>query len=212
MIVLGAVLEQKQGVRMDEYLRTRIYEPLGLQETLFCPAQDAPGLLERIAPTEVSKRTGLAVHGVVHDPLAASLAGVAGHAGLFSSARDLAVIAQDLLDGARSSESSLVQPATMKLFTRRSATGRALGWELARGSSSSAGQFLSAATFGHTGFTGTSLWIDPEQDLYVVLLTNRLHPSASNKGHIALRRAVHDAAALAITDATPVRRAATANQ
>src|SRR5688572_27084350 len=194
MIVLGAVLERKQGLRMDEYLRTRIYEPLGLMETLFRPAQDAPGLLDRIAPTEVSKRTGLAVHGFVHDPLAASLDGVAGHAGLFSSASDLSVIAQNLLNGFRSSEAALVQPATMKLFTKRSASGRALGWELARGSSSPAGQFLSSATFGHTGFTGTSLWIDPEQDLYVVLLTNRLHPSATNSGHIALRRAVHDAA------------------
>jgi CubicO group peptidase (beta-lactamase class C family) len=206
MIVLGAILERKQGIRMDEYLRTRVYDPLGLEETLFCPAADAPTLLDRIAPTEVSSRTGLAVHGVVHDPLAAALGGVAGHAGLFSSARDLAVIAQNLMDGAKSTGTPLVQPATMKLFTKKAAAGRALGWDLAGGSKSSGGESLSAGTFGHTGFTGTSLWIDPEQDLFVVLLTNRLHPSASNNGHIALRRAVHDAIALSITDRASTRR------
>jgi CubicO group peptidase (beta-lactamase class C family) len=114
------------------------------------------------------------------------------------------VIAQSLLDGARNTTPSVVQPATMKLFTKRAATGRALGWELL---SPSGGQFLSAGTFGHTGFTGTSLWIDPELDIYVVLLTSRLNPSASNNGHIALRRALNDAAALAIMDPVPVRRA-----
>ncbi len=205
MIVLGAILENKQGLRLDEYLRSRVYDPLGLQETLFRPAQDAPTLLDRIAPTEVSTRTGIALQGVVHDPLAADLDGVAGHAGLFSSARDLAVIAQSLMHGAASSPASVVKPATLKLFTKKAATGRALGWELP-GSKSSAGHFFSGASFGHTGFTGTSLWIDPAQDLFVVLLTNRLHPSADNNGHISLRRAVHDAVALAILDPTPARR------
>jgi serine-type D-Ala-D-Ala carboxypeptidase len=210
MIVLGAILEQKQGIRMDEYLRTRVYEPLGLQETLFRPASDAPFLLDRIAPTEVSSRTGLALLGRVHDPLAADLEGVAGHAGLFSSARDLAVIAQSLLDAAHDTDATIVKSATMKQFTKRVAGSRALGWDLASGSSSPAGHFLSSTSFGHTGFTGTSIWIDPELDVFVVLLTNRLNPSAKNNGHIALRRVVHDAAALAITDMATSRR--TANQ
>jgi CubicO group peptidase (beta-lactamase class C family) len=200
MIVLGAVLEQKQGMRLDAYLRTRVYDPLGLRETLFRPAMDAPRLLPRIAPTEVSSRTGKAMHGVAHDPLAGSLDGVAGHAGMFSSARDLAKIAQTLLDGAQNRRTPILKPSTIQQFIRRAAKGRGLGWDLAVGPNTSAGQFASARTFGHTGFTGTSLWIDPERDYYVVLLTNRIHPTADNNGHVALRKAVHDAAALAITD------------
>ncbi|MGH7468217.1 MAG: serine hydrolase domain-containing protein [Longimicrobiales bacterium] len=199
MIVLGAILEQKQGKRLDHYLRERVFARLGLHETLFRPAQDAPRLLARTAPTEVS-RSGRALQGVVHDPLAASLDGVAGHAGLFSSARDMAVIAQSLLDGAKSKPSRIVKTATLKQFTRAGAEGRGLGWDLAATPDAPAGEFLSASTFGHTGFTGTSLWVDPDLDIFVVLLTNRLYPSARNGGHVVLRRAVNDAAALAITD------------
>ncbi|HSL70222.1 MAG TPA: serine hydrolase domain-containing protein [Longimicrobiales bacterium] len=209
MIVLGAILEQKQGRRLDSYLRERVFQPLGLRETLFRPAEDASHLLGRTAPTEVNAYSGVAVHGVVHDPLAAALDGVAGHAGLFSSARDLAVISQKLLDTARSRRSAIVKPATLKLFTRRGRDDRGLGWDLASGDDSPAGQYLSASTFGHTGFTGTSIWIDPELDLFIVLLTNRLHPSASNVGHILLRRQVHDATALAITDRVLARRSET---
>jgi CubicO group peptidase (beta-lactamase class C family) len=200
MIVLGAILEQKQGKRLDTYLRQRVFARLGLHETLFRPAQDAPRLLARTAPTEVSSRTGRALQGVVHDPLAAALDGVAGHAGMFSSARDMAVIAQSLMDGARSKPSRIMKTATLKMFTRRGAEGRGLGWDLASTPDSPAGEFLSASSFGHTGFTGTSIWIDPDLDIFVVLLTNRLYPSASNGGHAYLRRAVNDAAALAITD------------
>ncbi len=209
MIVLGAILEQKQGKRLDQYLRERVYRKLGLHETLFRPAEDAPRLLARTAPTEVSSRTGRAIHGIVHDPLAASLDGVAGHAGLFSSARDLAVIAQKLLDGARDRPSPIVKPATLKLFTRSGAEGRGLGWDLASGPDWPAGEYLSDATFGHTGFTGTSFWVDPKLDLFVVLLTNRLHPSASTGGHTALRRMVNDAAAQAITDRVVTQRVVT---
>jgi CubicO group peptidase (beta-lactamase class C family) len=200
MIVLGAILEQKQGKRLDSYLRERVFQPLGLHETLFRPAQDAPRLLPRIAPTEVSQITGLALQGRVHDPLAASLDGVAGHAGLFSSARDLGVIAQRLLDVAHSKRTRPIKAATLRTFTRRGAEGRGLGWDLASTPDSPAGEYLSAASFGHTGFTGTSIWIDPELDLFIVLLTNRVHPSADSNGHSALRRAVNNAAAQAITD------------
>ncbi len=207
MIVLGAILEQKQGMRLDSYLRARVFEPLGLHETLFRPAQDAPQLLERIAPTEMNDATGRPLQGVVHDPLASALDGVAGNAGLFSSARDMAVIAQGLLDGAHSQGTPIAKSKTIMQFIKRRSHDRGLGWDLATGASSPAGQFVSAATFGHTGFTGTSVWIDPELDMFVVLLTNRLNPSASNTGHVALRRAIHDAAALAITDQSTERRA-----
>jgi CubicO group peptidase (beta-lactamase class C family) len=209
MIVLGAILEQKQGKRLDVYLRERVFDPLGLRETLFRPAQDAPQLLARTAPTEENVWTGRALHGVVHDPLATALDGVAGNAGLFSSARDLAVIAQNLLDGAHRKPTKLVKATTVLQFTKRRTNDRGLGWDLATGAGSPAGEYSSASTFGHTGFTGTSIWIDPELDMFVVLLTNRINPSANNYGHVALRREVQDAAALAITDRPPERRADT---
>jgi CubicO group peptidase (beta-lactamase class C family) len=212
MIVLGAILEQKQGKRLDAYLRERVFDPLGLRETLFRPAQDAPQLLARTAPTEENAWTGRALHGMVHDPLAAALDGVAGNSGLFSSARDLAVIGQNLLDGAHRKPSKLVKATTVLQFTKRRTNDRGLGWDLATGAGSPAGEYSSASTFGHTGFTGTSIWIDPELDMFVVLLTNRINPSASNTGHVVLRREVQDAAALAITDRPPERRADTIGQ
>jgi CubicO group peptidase (beta-lactamase class C family) len=209
MIVLGAILEQKQGRRLDSYLRERVFEPLGLHETLFRPAQDAPKLLSRVAPTEMDYDRGQPLRGIVHDPLAASLDGVAGNAGLFSSARDMAVIAQGLLDGAHREKTWIAKASTILQFTKRRSNDRGLGWDLATGAGSAAGQYASASTFGHTGFTGTSIWIDPELDMFVVLLTNRINPTASNNGHVGLRRAVADAAAFAITDQTLEPRADT---
>lgn len=170
-------------------------------------AADEAMPLERIAPTEIDqeiRRTH--VHGVVHDLNAAALDGVAGHAGLFSSARDLARFSQLLLDEAAGKNGLVLQSAIVREFTGRAGTApRALGWDSPSGRSS-AGRFFSAASFGHTGFTGTSIWIDPERDLFVVLLTNRIDPSARNDKHLALRRAVHDAVQLAVTDQPITRR------
>jgi CubicO group peptidase (beta-lactamase class C family) len=157
--------------------------------------------LTQIAPTEFSQSRGAPLQGVVHDRNAASFDGVAGHAGLFSSARDLAVFAQVMLNAAaHDMDSKIARAATIDLFVSRSpGTLRALGWDLAAGRSS-AGSYFPATSFGHTGFTGTSIWIDPEHDIFVVLLTNRVFPTASNQKHIALRRAVHDAVELAVAD------------
>lgn len=156
--------------------------------------------MSQVAPTEFSRSRGEALRGDVHDPNAASLDGVAGHSGLFSSARDLAVFAQVMLDAsAHKIDSNVVKAATVDLFVAPSGNGRALGWEMPSGRSS-AGDYFPATSYGHTGFTGTSIWIDPENDLFVVLLTNRVYPTASNKKHIALRRAVHDAVELAVAD------------
>ena len=160
------------------------------------PPKRAPQIATvRIAPTE---------HGVprgyVHDRNAASLNGVAGHSGLFSSVRDLATFASAMLNAMQGEDSQIVSAATVAQFTARpEKKRRALGWDVAQGRSS-AGDYFSEASVGHTGFTGTSIWIDPKRDVYVVLLTNRLHPSAANQKHVALRRAVHDAVALAIQD------------
>lgn len=154
----------------------------------------------RVAPTERSSVSGEALQGRVHDELAAALDGVAGHAGLFSSARDLAVFAQDMLDAnAHGIDTPIASALTVEEFTKRGENGRGLGWEMPSGRSS-AGDYFPASAFGHTGFTGTSIWVDPEHDLYVVLLTNRVYPTAANDKHIALRRAVHDEIELAISD------------
>jgi CubicO group peptidase (beta-lactamase class C family) len=153
----------------------------------------------------------------VHDENADAAGGVAGHAGLFGSALDLSVFARMMLnngvapaclppgDGGepcpvlRAEPVPLLDPGVLAEFTTRydGTSSRALGWDTPSGASS-AGDHLSGRAFGHTGFTGTSIWIDPELDLWVVLLTNRVHPSRANQKHVALRRAVHDAVALAI--------------
>ena len=149
----------------------------------------------RIAPTE----SGVP-RGYVHDPNAAALDGIAGHAGLFSSLRDLALYATSVLEALHGEDLPMVAAETVNLFLGSgSENERALGWDIARGRSS-AGEYFSEAAVGHTGFTGTSIWIDPKRDLFVVLLTNRVHPSAANQKHVALRRAVHDAVQLAIAD------------
>ena len=177
-------------------------------------------LLSRIAATELdtSWRREL-VWGRVHDENADAMGGVAGHAGLFSTAVDLSVFARMMLNGgvapacitsgpagepcpvARPQSERLFDQEVVAAFTTRydDTSTRALGWDTPSGRSS-AGDYLTEAAFGHTGFTGTSIWIDPELDLWVVLLTNRVHPTRDNQKHVALRRAVHDAAALAITD------------
>ncbi len=217
LMTLGFVVEGVTGRSLDAFLRERVWEPLGMQDTGFNPP---PELLGRIAPTEVDTvYRHRKVHGVVHDENAYAMGGVAGHAGLFSSARDLAVFAEALLEGGsappcpsparesvpcsapRSREVRLVKPSTVEAFTRRwdgSAT-RALGWDTP-GPDSSAGTCLSPRAFGHTGFTGTSIWVDPELDLFVVLLTSRVNPTRTNTRHVPLRRALHDAVVRAVRD------------
>jgi CubicO group peptidase (beta-lactamase class C family) len=231
LILLGLIIERLTGSPLDELFARRIAEPLGLRDTGFDPltrvtngdaaepgeaagpgvfASDA--LRARIAPTEIDRTDrGTHLHGVVHDENAHALGGVAGHAGLFGSARDLARFAQLLLDGGFLDGSRHIRRATVLEFTRRhgEASSRALGWDTPAGASSSAGDYFSARSFGHTGFTGTSIWVDPERELFVVLLTNRVNPTRENQRHIGLRRAVADAVQHAVIDAPPTRRPGT---
>jgi beta-glucosidase-like glycosyl hydrolase/CubicO group peptidase (beta-lactamase class C family) len=214
---LGLVVEAVAGTTLDRFLDERVFTPLGMTDTRFTPP---PSLLERIAPTERDTLwRGDKVWGRVHDENADAFGGVAGHAGLFSSVEDLAVFADFMLRGGvlppctpgdgsgipcpspRPDSVRLLAPETVARFTRRhdDASSRALGWDTPAGRSS-AGDFFSSASFGHTGFTGTSLWMDPERDLFVVLLTNRVNPTRANTRHVPLRRAVHDLAAEAVTD------------
>jgi CubicO group peptidase (beta-lactamase class C family) len=194
--VLGFVVERVARERLDHFLRRTVYDPLGMRSTMFRPG---PTLRSRIAPTEA--RVG---RGQVHDRNAGALGGVAGHAGLFSSAGDLAVFALMMLDSGSVAGRRLVADSTVLEFTRPGAGWRALGWETCAGGGS-CGRYLSARAFGHTGFTGTSMWIDPERDLFVIVLTNWIHGRAT--GGVApvaivqdVRGDIADLAALAITD------------
>ena len=209
MILLGAIVERISCQRLDRFLAAELLVPAGMLETTFSPlgprdddpeaspfrlAHSSPvELRTHIAPTERTAQRGT-IHGVVHDPLAYRLDGVAGHAGMFSSAHDLALYCQLLLAGGTSDSSRIFSPEVIAEFSRRpSAKARfALGWELAREDGPS-GSLFPASSFGHTGFTGTSVWLDPEHGLYVVLLTNRLHPNSRESRHIQLRKDVHDA-------------------
>ncbi|MEJ2678709.1 MAG: glycoside hydrolase family 3 N-terminal domain-containing protein, partial [Gemmatimonadota bacterium] len=178
----------------------------GMPHVVVPPARGA--LAARIAPTEVDtifRHTH--VHGVVHDENAFAMGGVAGHAGLFSSARDLAVVAQMLLNHGTYAGVPIFSPEVVDTFTHRfsAASTRALGWDTP-GPESSAGDFFSASSFGHTGFTGTSIWVDRERDLFVVLLTNRVDPTRAEQRIGELRRRVHDLVERAITDMPVARR------
>jgi CubicO group peptidase (beta-lactamase class C family) len=210
IIVLGDILERMGGAPLDELARLRVLVPLGMKDAQYRP----PGeLLPRIAPTENDPWRGKVVRGEVHDENAFALGGVAPHAGLFATASDLARLAEMLLDGGSCEGKRIVSRAAVELFTARAGvpgSSRALGWdtptdESGRRSStrgepgfSSAGSLLSARAFGHTGFTGTSMWMDPELRLYVILLTNRVHPTRENDAIGEVRAHVADAAVRAL--------------
>ncbi|HEY8469007.1 MAG TPA: serine hydrolase [Longimicrobiales bacterium] len=218
LILTGLVIERLTGKPLDAFLQERVWGPLGMRNTGFNPLASAPPgpgedctatyradhpLLARIAPTEVDtvyRHTH--VHGIVHDENACALGGVAGHAGLFSSARDLAVFAQMMLNGGEYGGVRLLRPETIARWTARQGprSSRALGWDTPS-PGSSAGRYFSPRSFGHTGFTGTSIWIDPERGLFVILLTNRVNPTRQNMRHEPLRRAVADAVQAAVLDA-----------
>ena len=224
-MLLTEVVEHLAGQRLDRFLDVRLFRPLGMRDTRFLPPKS---WLARIAPTEVDTtwRHRL-VHGEVHDENSASMGGVSGHAGLFGTAPDLARFVQFLMRGGQADEHmgghadrrtsgpangplvrwsarSLVTSATIALFTRVDRPGfssRALGWDTPS-ENSSAGSRLSARAFGHTGFTGTSIWVDPAQDLFVILLTNRVNPTRSNDRIREARRQVADLAVGAVGPAS----------
>lgn len=178
-IVLGKIIEKISGQELQDFAAKEIFNPLGMTETGFNPASE---LCARAAPTE--RRDGEWIQGQVHDPRAFALDGVAGHAGLFSTAQDLAIYAQMMLDQGTLKKNTkspveIISPATFETMTTGySVSGgiRGLGWDKQTGFSSNRGTKLSDAAFGHGGFTGTVLWIDPEQDLFFIFLSNRVHP------------------------------------
>lgn len=204
---LAWVVEAVSGLTFDAFLASRVFGPLGMLDTGFNPLQGDVARLLRIAPTEVADGRGH-VRGQVHDENAWVLGGVAGHAGLFSTAQDLARFVRQLAGGGADGDTQVVFPnAAYAPFTRQVDPGssRALGWDTPSGRSS-AGDYFSATSFGHTGFTGTSIWIDPVLDVWVVLLTNRVNPTRDNQRHIPFRRTVHDGVAAAIVDRSVLPR------
>ncbi len=186
LIMTGQILETVTGKPIDQLANENIFEPLGMKNTWFNPPTE---LLPRIAPTEVGGTLdgrGL-IHGEVHDENAFFLDGVSTHAGLFSTAEDLAVFGQMLLNGGIYRHQRYFSPRTIEYWTSLQdippETNRALGWVTTVDSLSLAGDYFSSGSFGHTGFTGTSLWIDPNRNIAIVLLTNRVHPTRERGWH-----------------------------
>jgi len=179
-ILLADIVKRVTGQSVHEYSGKNIFQPLGMKETGYLPA---PELRKRAATTQQREKRWM--QGEVHDPRAYGLGGVAGHAGLFSTAEDLAVYAQALLGRGSYQGVRILKPETVDTMTRGYPVDdvvRGLGWDVLSRYSSNRGDFHSRRAFGHGGFTGTSLWIDPAQDLFVIFLSNRVHPDG--KGSI----------------------------
>jgi len=190
-ILLGILLQAKAGALLDAIAREQVFAPLGMTRTCFNPA---PALKSEIPPTEDDRRfRNRVIQGEVNDENTYVMGGVAGHAGLFAPATDIARFAECMLHGG----APILQSETVKLFTRcessPAGTSRALGWDTPSRPDSSSGRYFSSLSFGHLGFTGTSLWIDPGRKLSVTLLTNRTWPDRSPQLIREVRPRVHDA-------------------
>lgn len=203
-ITLGLAIERVAGMPLNEFCESRIFRPLGMNDTRYLPPAS---LKPRIAPTEQYPPRGHPAHGEVHDETAYTIGGVSGNAGLFSTATDLAIFAQMMLNRGTYGGVRIIQDSTVRQFTRLVKGNRTYGWEMPmmeRGS----GEFLSPNSFGHVGYTGTSLWIDPDRQLFVILLTNRVHEARARRPGIIIadiRHDVADAAALSIIDDPTLR-------
>jgi uncharacterized protein YbbC (DUF1343 family)/CubicO group peptidase (beta-lactamase class C family) len=214
-VLLGDIVQRVSGQPLDEFARTKIFEPLGMKDTMFRPP--AP-LRARIAPTQKCTEYGWPcegaemrmLRGTVHDPTARRMGGVAGHAGLFSTAADAAIFCRMLLDGGISNGVRVLSPLTVAKMTGpasgpRETNVRGLGWDIDSSYSANRGELLPIGSFGHTGFTGTSVWIDPVTRMYVVFLSNRVHPDG--KGDVTpLRARIATVAASAVQDVPPAAR------
>lgn len=189
-IVLGAALERIADETLDRFCQREVFGPLGMAHTLFNPPSTWRGSIPPTADDRSFRNR--VIQGEVQDENASVLGGVAGHAGLFATAQDIATYAHALMEGGR----PVIRPETLARFTRREATpagtSRALGWDTPS-SPSQSGKHFSANAFGHLGYTGTSLWIDPQRRLSVTLLTNRTWPDCSQQAIKEVRPRFHDA-------------------
>jgi uncharacterized protein YbbC (DUF1343 family)/CubicO group peptidase (beta-lactamase class C family) len=186
---LGEIVRRITGQTLDVYCAEHVFGPLGMKETMFKPPAS---LRNRIAPTQYEHgASGPVLWGVVHDPTSRFMGGVAGHAGLFSTADDVSIFAQMLLDGGTHNGIRILSSLSIeKMTTPQTPPGktaiRGLGWDIASPFASNRGELLDVGSFGHTGYTGTSIWIDPVTQTYVIVLTNRVHPD--NRGEVGAVR------------------------
>jgi uncharacterized protein YbbC (DUF1343 family)/CubicO group peptidase (beta-lactamase class C family) len=204
--VLGFIVEKVSGMPLNEFAAKNVFEPLGMKHTRFLPPDSWKPM---IAPTQYDEQ-GNMLRGVVHDPTARRMGGVAGHAGLFSTAGDLAIFAQGLLNGSRVLSRESIEKMSTPQTPANAASLRGLGWDIDSPFASNRGELLPVGSFGHTGFTGTSLWIDPVTDTYIILLTNSVHPRAG-RSVVSLRSriatAVVEGLELTVTEKEKMRLA-----
>ena len=206
IIILGKIVETISKVKLDVFVQSNIFDPLGMNNTFYNPPKEK---LHRIVPTEIDPKGNL-IKGYVHDENAYSISGVAGHAGLFSKTKDLAIFSQMMLNKGLYGWKRIFRSETVELFTQRSniidGSSRCLGWD-SPSDKASGGVYLSNASYGHTGFTGTSLWIDPENDMIVIPLTNAVHPDRESKtpNYFDWRQKIHSAVyeSIGLTEKNP---------
>jgi beta-glucosidase-like glycosyl hydrolase/CubicO group peptidase (beta-lactamase class C family) len=190
MIVLQQVIEKLSGKKLDEFLAEKLFKPLKMNRTMYNPPKE---LWYYCPPTSDSNDPLKRNKGVVHDGNAFILEGVAGHAGLFSTAGDLAIFMRLMLQHGKYGNKQYIKPSTITAWLKNQSkeSSRALGWDTNFEKNSAAGELFSEKSFGHTGFTGTSMWADDEKDLFVILLTNRVYPDGTNTGIINFRPLLH---------------------
>jgi len=200
LILLGNIIEKLATEPLDQLATARIFHPLGMTHTFFNPK---PQRRKMIAPTEIDPWRGRLLLGEVHDENAFAMGGVSAHAGLFGNTGDLAIFCQMLLNGGNYDHRRIVRRSTLEKFAARQnfpeGSSRGLGWDTPS-NAGSAGSLLSPNSFGHTGFTGTSIWIDPTRELFIILLTNRVHPTRENNAIREVRRLLADGVVKAIDE------------
>jgi CubicO group peptidase (beta-lactamase class C family) len=202
IIMIGEILRTVTGKSIDQLATEMIYKPMAMKNTMYNPPRS---LLSRIAPTEIggSMNRGL-INGDVHDENTYFFNGISSHAGIFSTAEDLAALAQMLINGGIYNHHRFFSPRTIKYWTTRQeippGSRRALGWDTPADEKSSAGDYFSKGSFGHLGFTGTSFWVDPNRQIAIVLLTNRVHPTRERGGIYQVRRNFYNKAMKALLE------------
>jgi CubicO group peptidase (beta-lactamase class C family) len=193
MITLQKVIEKISGKSLDKFLEENLFIPLGMDSTMYLPP---PDLKDKCMPTELDDFYRMRqLQGEVHDERAYMLNGVAGHAGLFSTAGDLARFLQMILQKGYYQGKQYIKPETVEMFIKKQSdqSSRGLGWDTKSPEGSSSGQYFSLSSYGHTGYTGTSVWTDPTKNLFVILLTNRVYPTRNNNKLSKVRSLIHDA-------------------
>ena len=192
-ILLGEIIERITLRKLDKYCYDMIFKPLGMKNTLFCPPDNKK---KNIPPTEECSFRGRIIKGEVHDENAFVMGGVSGHAGLFSNTNDIAKFCRMILNFGDYKNKNLINSDTVKEFTNRAIEipdcKWTLGWRKYMGKGDIVGDYFSDSSFGHLGYTGTSIWIDPAEELFIILLTNRVHPTRKNKKISEFRPIFHN--------------------